>query len=797
MNREAGAETGGEEEDGEQGSRKFRREMDADERCPQRVGKGGVERETMETRSGQADRVGRFGKLQVSDAKCEEKFLRVPGATEDLPSAICDDLLGPVEDSEPFESEEVIDSQTILQAAAVRISRGDSSEAQDLQEIFERTVESSGIQGGEQGICLLFSVLPDDRTCKGPLDARSHTHARQGSSKTFRHQTLDYRSGSDEVAGEDVLVGDEAEKDRSDGRSTHEARPRANSTDRAAGKHHQRSRSLSFDRRTIERGSVPQDERLPGQHPRKQEGGWCRVNDCVQESQGKVCSKENIDGESGRAVRAQARIVSNEGLHSESGQSREKCETPDDGVMQPKERTIKALKINLLTQIAPSKLIEQTLSSYDSVHWDTTIEDLETSLKSQAGYRCRIDRGRRAKQVRLGKREEEGTEKREDVDAASEKGSETRAAERATENQEESQSSRMNPPAVETIRWAKVLPYAPAQARKIIRVILNFKEFQKQVLKQSKAKPALLRPCSIDKATQEELKALRYVKKAKRRPRMICSIFTVLRPDGKERLIWDGRMLNEQCHPPPRFHFRTLSEQLRWLLKDGSNWFASFDFKSWFVQLKPVPQVAAFFGARLHDGIYILAGIPMGWSWAPIIAQLTSEAIVRRMILKLAVKPIAVIVYIDNVIMIFAGPARRKEKMILGTVLAEARECGVVIKESSILVGERAPWLGLEVDAIAQAFRLKPTFIEKVIKAWKQAQDCNFVIPVRAWYTILSCLIHLVWTSQEALAVISRAIEWMAELGSTTASGDWEAVGSTSATAFPSIHKELLDQRHP
>ena len=82
--------------------------------------------------------------------------------------------------------------------------------------------------------------------------------------------------------------------------------------------------------------------------------------------------------------------------------------------------------------------------------------------------------------------------------------------------------------------------------------------------------------------------------------------------------------------------------------------FVIFEMRSWFVKLKPSQKVAKCFGTKLILGWFIMSGLPMGWAWAPIIAQFSAEGVAARilkvveLLKKMGVNALA---YIDNIIL--------------------------------------------------------------------------------------------------------------------------------------------------
>ena len=335
----------------------------------------------------------------------------------------------------------------------------------------------------------------------------------------------------------------------------------------------------------------------------------------------------------------------------------------------------------------------------------------------------------------------------------------------------------LNVPAVETLKWSEILPYISPVRRRVVEVILKNKAFLQLALRDPAALPG---PDAIKKASmpvhiQEEMIGLGYVYPPKQEPVSACPIFLVPRSDGKFRVIWDGRSLNAACHAPPPFHFRSLTEQLAALLDPSIAAFITLDFQSWFVQIKPHRSVARFFATRLKSGVWILAGLPMGWAWAPVIAQFVAEGFIHRLEGFLP-SSLVIFVYIDNVIIAIPRNFLHKIDEFVATIKHQASLCGIVIKKSSWEIGKTVTWLGTEISARDHRFRIKPEFVKKLEPVWNTVtSQGSWFASRRTWYVLLSCLIHLVFTSQDSLCMIHQAIEWMSMLGKEThVKTDWE-----------------------
>lgn len=287
----------------------------------------------------------------------------------------------------------------------------------------------------------------------------------------------------------------------------------------------------------------------------------------------------------------------------------------------------------------------------------------------------------------------------------------------------------LNPPAVETIKWEEIKPFFSSERWEVVNIILEPQKFRNVVLNSLQETENLLdcRPTLIAKQIEDQLIRLRYIERLHEDPKCICPLFLVPRPDGKYRVIWDGRLLNERCKKPPTFHLRNVIDHLQWLLSPDIEYLISFDMKSWFVQLTPHKEIKRFFVSKIHGKLYIIMGIPMGWTWAPIIAQFVAEAIAAAISTALPHLDGFILVYIDNFMMAIRYGCRYSKEEIISKIQEVCSRIGAVIKEGSLKWGRVLEWLGTEIDLNSMRYRLKEKFVEKFadvvrphLGQWKQ-----------------------------------------------------------------------------
>lgn len=125
-------------------------------------------------------------------------------------------------------------------------------------------------------------------------------------------------------------------------------------------------------------------------------------------------------------------------------------------------------------------------------------------------------------------------------------------------------------------------------------------------------------------------------------PFFVFLFFFVPKADGSARLVGDASALNKAMRRPPTFCLPGLFDVL--LLVANSRFLVDFDFRNWFYQIPVVGCLRRFFGARVGARHFFTRVLLMGWSYAPLIAQTISRAIVRKVL------GVWGLVYIDNIL---------------------------------------------------------------------------------------------------------------------------------------------------
>lgn len=363
-----------------------------------------------------------------------------------------------------------------------------------------------------------------------------------------------------------------------------------------------------------------------------------------------------------------------------------------------------------------------------------------------------------------------------------------------------------NPPAVHTVRWEEVMPALDDQERYVVEAVLSYDTFLQRVLagRQPPERAGSRQVRGVCRAWQRELRHAGYVRRAPGGviPAVICPLFAVERSDGKLRLIFDGRELNDLAIRPPVTRLGRIGDELSRLAHDPEvRCMVALDFKSWFVQLRPDQRVAdVFFRSSLGElGDVVVQGLPMGFAWAPVIAQSVALAFARTVRNELEAKGIHVqcsFTYIDNVLFGIRNPAEAHH--VRESCARVASRWGIVIKPSSWDVGAEVEWRGTRIDAAAGRARLVDKFVVKVRTAIQAADRKGWALPVADTVPLISCLIYATYVRDRPLADIIEPLRMLSRLASSLNKGDIthasvQRWGRDAAAAATTIGDGLAD----
>ena len=183
---------------------------------------------------------------------------------------------------------------------------------------------------------------------------------------------------------------------------------------------------------------------------------------------------------------------------------------------------------------------------------------------------------------------------------------------------------------------------------------------------------------------------------------------------------------------------------------------AQCDGKSYFYQFELAPSVRNFFPMRLAElrgkiAEFRMIKMPMGWCYAPYIAQETSNFITREIGYS----------WVDNFIV--GGTSLEEFKSARTTLRERISRYDILVDDDSLIESQHPCMLGIEFDLVNKKYRLEPAWIEKKTERLQRAIQGDWTkMSYRDIFETLGALIWAtyvantpLWSHAEALGAFS------------------------------------------
>eukprot|EP00760_Papus_ankaliazontas_P024868 PhM_4_TR2434/c0_g3_i6/m.78680 len=222
------------------------------------------------------------------------------------------------------------------------------------------------------------------------------------------------------------------------------------------------------------------------------------------------------------------------------------------------------------------------------------------------------------------------------------------------------------------------------------------------------------------------------------------------------------RRINAMMKYVPHMDLPTIPEVLSNLY--DNNFFASIDGQSYFYQFALSPQVGEFFCANVSGtkGPFTtvkMLRLPMGWSWAPAIAQKTSNTLLDNGRLGVA--------WIDN--FVFAGKTEDEVQQKIEEFMTRARHVNLKVDDESPPIMQVGEILGMEVDLDNKRHRMSQKWEQKVrsvvVNTWMTPMNVYRVVGNGVWHgyvtgTPMCHHQHSVDLIRRVASLVAQGLDW-------------------------------------
>ncbi|TSC57184.1 MAG: hypothetical protein Greene041662_1035, partial [Candidatus Peregrinibacteria bacterium Greene0416_62] len=244
-----------------------------------------------------------------------------------------------------------------------------------------------------------------------------------------------------------------------------------------------------------------------------------------------------------------------------------------------------------------------------------------------------------------------------------------------------------------------------------------------------------------------------------------CPIFTLVKKIGKLRLIVDGRKTNQASLPPPPMMLKTLHEFLSHIFKFEVA--ATCDAKCYFYQIKIPRWLRRYFGiilAKKRGGFtkFRMCCLPMGWSWAPALAQRISNVIIKGL----------GEAYVDN--FVIGASDIQKFSDCRAEFLRRIHAANLVCDDETLTASPCIEVLGLAIDLTKQTFKMASTTTLGAVPE---------TLPIRALYHRLGTLIYFSFATRRPLCKKPHSLQALRNAAlSIENMDDWDRVVTLTPT---------------
>ena len=259
-------------------------------------------------------------------------------------------------------------------------------------------------------------------------------------------------------------------------------------------------------------------------------------------------------------------------------------------------------------------------------------------------------------------------------------------------------------------------------------------------------------------------------------------IFTTPKKNEELRLIQNCNPLNRVYKKPPAMDLPLIHDLIDKVL--SHTLIGQADGVSYFYQFVMIPEVAAYFGARLGDGRgsyidLVMQRMAMGFSWAPMIGQRTSNVLIRGL----------GVAWVDNYIVLGHGKADFDEKAT--EFLTRAKTVNLELDSTVIKGKTRDVALGIEFDLVKKLYRMDPEWIEKAVSRIEDLL-ARPQMSILELYTVAGTLIWHHHVTRHELCNVPHLLAGVGRAAQAVAKGhDWGSEAAVTAELRAEIVESL------
>ena len=270
-------------------------------------------------------------------------------------------------------------------------------------------------------------------------------------------------------------------------------------------------------------------------------------------------------------------------------------------------------------------------------------------------------------------------------------------------------------------------------------------------------------------------------------PYSFATYFAVPKNEDVARAIFNGHLISSRCRVPPPVNLPSIPSIIDMVRRFSDRPFFAItgDIRHFFHGIRLNEQIARFYGIRIEKEVLLWSTLPMGHSWSPLVAQITSWAWLtyRDATEKALIEPLTdgvlpnfrsvfdrktgticgfVTVYYDNYIVIATDYTTARE--ISNRLLRNAKRYKIHLKEHNFFTPMQMRQNGLDflgISILPFLYRGKDDAPRHSIK-WRvsPSKTCKWELPTTETPRMLARAVgQIVWAQTVSLEPIGHVAE--------------------------------------
>ena len=266
--------------------------------------------------------------------------------------------------------------------------------------------------------------------------------------------------------------------------------------------------------------------------------------------------------------------------------------------------------------------------------------------------------------------------------------------------------------------------------------------------------------------------------------RSILTCFSIPKACGTaSRFILNGRKLNDCLLSPPSFSLPSIEKLKPWIF--AHEWGQVTDLRHCFYQYQLGEGVESFFGFRKRNHFYAFKRMPMGWSYAPFIAQSVAMAFIEP------IARHATAIYDDFLVL---GQNKQETQQRTATMRERMERCRATIhpKKAMIEAAQTLTYMGVEWDLRHKRYRLAIDFADRWAK-WLTNMCKGEPHTVRAYWASAAVVLYTQRVRGSRSCNLFHLFRWLSTTARSLSSGalTWSSPCTPTGKALEDLRKGL------